>query len=168
MLIVFLTLYITYLVFLYLEVCSTFSCLHPLHHPSPQPQPDSLVTTYLTSFFYEFVCMSVCVWSIMDLQQYVSFCYTTLIWHFCKFKNDRLVKSSYDVTIQRYHVVSDCIPHTVHLVWFVFLQNLPCWQFDLWFLCLFESRLKLSIKTIKLHSVWSSILGNLWDSCYFS
>lgn len=50
-LIVFITLYVTFLVFiLYLEVCSTFSCLYPLCHPSPQPQPAPLVTTYLTSF----------------------------------------------------------------------------------------------------------------------
>lgn len=35
-----------------------------------------------SDIFFEFVSS----WSIMDLQQYVSFCYTTLIWHFCKFK----------------------------------------------------------------------------------
>ena len=90
------------------------------------PSPAS--GNHKSDLFFYVCCFFARFWSIIDLQHYVSFCYITVIWYVYTCQTGHHNKSSYGyVTLQRYYIVINCIPHTVH---FLPMSHLFCkWKF---------------------------------------
>ena len=114
------------------------SLMHFAHLPLLPRQPPSVLC----------ICEFVCFWSTVDIQHYVSSCYT-VIWYFYTFQNNHHNKSSYDMSpFQRYCIVTSCLPYIVHFIPMTSFFSSPiCFHFgnhlfvlliyDSVFLCLF-------------------------------
>ena len=89
---------------------------------------------------------------IIKLQYYASSHYRVQWFFSYAFQNDHHNKSSYDISPQRYYLVIDYIPHTVHLIP---MTHLFCkWKFvSLYLPHLFLSSPTPSLVTICLFSV---------------
>lgn len=131
MLIIFVTLYITSLILSYLITKSLHLFTTFIQFLPPPPFYPLHLETAILIFFPEFLFL----WSIIDLESYVSFCYTTkwfdISIHLIMMSTVCLVMKCH---IQRYYGVFDSILHTVHSCiyflscWSLLSNILSCWN----------------------------------------